>query len=229
MNFWLLFAFGLTIGAHGYLGSGKSGIASFLTWLYQRSGRHVYRDTWLNPVFYPGSTQLDFDYLVKIALTQQPLPYPKGVMLLDEFQYEADARTSSFDAWQRALTYLKNQSRKRRTILIYTSEMRDYVELRYRENEVVIKCYKRHFVDDLSCDLANDVHNHNAGQICYKDECYRPHLFKYVFLYRHPGFGRRWAIWHPELIFPLYHTDALEVAAPSKMEKMLSKLGMTED
>ena len=133
-------------------------------------------------------------------------------MLLDEFQYEADSRTSSFDAWQRALTYLKNQSRKRKTVLIYTSEMRDYIELRYRENEVAIKCYKWHF---------------EPKQICYKDECYKPHFFRYTFLYRHLDFGKKWSIKNPQLIFPLYHTDALEVAAPSKMEKLLDKLGMT--
>ena len=194
------------IGLHGPLGSSKTWGSVLITWLKQKQGYKVWAGMELNRDYFPDYKNLDrdpeinWDYLMECADKRIPFPYEKIVLLFDEFQYQSDSRFSG-SMKNILLSWLFVQSRKRGVIIILTSKKMRYIELRDREDEdIVIRCYKRHNTPDLP---------EKNWKLCFKHNCELRHFFVWKMLDVQNHLSKRVVWWKPEFVFPMYDTKEL--------------------
>lgn len=195
---------------------------------YRRAGYHIWSDIELNPNYFPNYINLDWpieleegelfesgwDYLQKCAVTGQSFPYSNIYILLDEWQYHSDSRMSR-DIANIVYSYLFVQSRKRGLVICMTSKTSGMIDTRHRDDDMTIKCEKRHFYNNKKC---------------FDHECDLPHYFKWLIVDRQNRIGKEIRINNLNPIFPMYDTNQLNAPVndidAKEIRKMISDLNV---
>jgi hypothetical protein len=186
----------MIIGIHGYLGSMKTTTATILAELAKESGYTILSN---QPLSFPY-IKLDMDMLRVYAILGRDLPWPKVFIFGDEWQQVMDARRS-MDGDELINTYMIAQTRKRGIKLCYITSLRGMNDLRLRDNtNIIFKCYKCHKTVDP---MTGSVHK---GNICYDDECEKPHCADWYIINVAAGRGVHRTLYNPEIAFKLFDT-----------------------
>jgi len=120
------------IGIHGWKGSGKTCLMTYLGYLDHKGGRKVYANYWTTYA----------DYISLKEVSKLPDYLHDATVMLDEVHVGADAR-AIFKPSNNEINKLATQLRKRRVILMYTTQKWTYPDKRLREQaELELECKK---------------------------------------------------------------------------------------